>query len=506
MTMPLHPSREAFQALAAAGHNTIPVWTEIVGDTLAPVAAFARLGTKAPSFLLESAEHTDHVGSHSFLGAGARWVLTARGGNVELEGIPPGGGSSRRITLPAEGDPLAELERLLGHYRAAPDPRLPPFQGGAVGFLSYDAIRWFEPTVGEPPPDDLGLPEMQFVLADSALLFEHRTRRLKLLAVAFTEDGPQAYDLAAEKIQKMLAALAAPVSLPPLFPGFAAPLPPAAANTSREDYLEMVLRAKEYIRAGDIFQVVPSLRLEAPFASDALALYRALRFINPSPYMFCLRCPGGFEIVGSSPEVHVRVCGRLAEIRPIAGTRRRGETPEEDAANAEDLLADPKERAEHIMLVDLARNDLGRVCEFGSVRVSDFMTIERYSHVMHIVSHVCGRLSPSRNAFDALRATFPAGTVTGAPKIRAMQILNSLEKSRRGIYAGAVGYIGFDGRLDSCIALRTALLRSGKAYVQAGAGVVADSSPEAEYQECLNKARAALRAIALASTLPASPA
>ena len=257
----------------------------------------------------------------------------------------------------------------------------------------------------------------------------------------------------------------------------------------------MVEKAQEYILAGDIFQIVPSQRFETAFPGDALDLYRALRFVNPSPYMFCLRCPGGYSLVGSSPEVHVRLTDSLVEIRPIAGTRRRGETPEADAANAEDLLGDPKERAEHLMLVDLARNDVGRIAEFGSVKVSDFMTVEKYSHVMHIVSHVSGKLAGGRSAYDVMRATFPAGTVSGSPKVRAMQIINELEKSKRCSYAGAVGYFGFDGNLDSCIALRTVLLKGGRAYVQSGGGVVADSTAEGEYQETVNKAMAGMRAI-----------
>jgi anthranilate synthase component 1 len=257
----------------------------------------------------------------------------------------------------------------------------------------------------------------------------------------------------------------------------------------------MVHRAHEYIRSGDIFQIVLAQRFETEFHDDALDLYRALRFVNPSPYMFCLRCPGGYSLVGSSPEVHVRLTGDLVEIRPIAGTRRRGATVEEDNANADDLMADPKERAEHLMLVDLARNDVGRIAEYGSVKVTDFMTIERYSHVMHIVSHVSGKLAGGRSAFDVMRATFPAGTVSGAPKVRAMQILNELEKSKRCSYSGAVGYFGFDGNHDSCIALRTVLLKDGKAFVQSGGGVVADSTPEGEYQETVNKAMAGMRAI-----------
>ena len=286
-----------------------------------------------------------------------------------------------------------------------------------------------------------------------------------------------------------------PLAFDPIFTGTTPTQAESASNTTRAEYHAMVEKAQEYIRAGDIFQIVPSQRFETAFPGDALDLYRALRFVNPSPYMFCLRCPGGYSLVGSSPEVHVRLTDSLVEIRPIAGTRRRGETPEEDHANAEDLLADPKERAEHLMLVDLARNDVGRIAEFGSVKVSDFMTVEKYSHVMHIVSHVSGTLAGGRSAYDVMRATFPAGTVSGSPKVRAMQIINELEKSKRCSYAGAVGYFGFDGNLDSCIALRTVLLKDGRAYVQSGGGVVADSTPEGEYQETVNKAMAGMRAI-----------
>lgn len=278
-------------------------------------------------------------------------------------------------------------------------------------------------------------------------------------------------------------------------------LPEIQSNTTKEEYFSMVHQAQEYIRAGDIFQIVPSQRFETEFPGDALDLYRALRFVNPSPYMFCLRCGDGLSLVGSSPEVHVRLTGTRVDIRPIAGTRKRGETPEADQALAEELLSDSKECAEHLMLVDLARNDVGRIAETASVQVSDFMTIERYSHVMHIVSHVSGTLAGNRNAFDVMRATFPAGTVSGAPKVRAMQIINELEKSKRCVYSGAVGYFRFDGDSDSCIALRTVVLKNGRAFVQAGGGVVADSTPEGEYQETVNKARAALRAIALAATL-----
>jgi anthranilate synthase component 1 len=338
---------------------------------------------------------------------------------------------------------------------------------------------------------------MFFMVTEAVVAFDHRQRRIRIVANAFPEkENPAAaYDAACEKIRSILESLSKPIAFDPIFTE-STPVPAlSTSNTTREEYHAMVQRAHEYIRSGDIFQIVLAQRFETEFHDDALDLYRALRFVNPSPYMFCLRCPGGYSLVGSSPEVHVRLTGDLVEIRPIAGTRRRGTTIHEDNANAADLMADPKERAEHLMLVDLARNDVGRIAEYGSVKVTDFMTIERYSHVMHIVSHVSGKLAGGRSAFDVMRATFPAGTVSGAPKVRAMQILNELEKSKRCSYSGAVGYFGFDGNHDSCIALRTVLLKGGKAFVQSGGGVVADSTPEGEYQETVNKAMAGMRAI-----------
>jgi anthranilate synthase component 1 len=368
-----------------------------------------------------------------------------------------------------------------------------------VGYLGYDIVRFFEPTIAAPPPDQLGLPESFFLLAETVLIFDHRTRRLRIVANAFVENDPDAaYAVAAEKIAAIAAKLNQPTHLPPIYVDRKAPPVTPTANTTRDEYLQMVRDGMEYIRAGDIFQFVPSQRFETDYAGDALTLYRALRFVNPSPYMFCMKFAGQFALVGSSPEVHVRAINGRIDIRPIAGTRRRGANAAEDDANAAELLADPKERAEHLMLVDLARNDVGRAAEFGSVQVSDFMTVEKYSHVMHIVSNVHGTLRPDRTAYDVMRATFPAGTVSGSPKVRAMQIINQLEKSKRGVYAGAVGYFGFDGHSDSCIALRTVVLKDGKAFVQAGAGIVADSSPESEHQECVNKAMGMMAAIARA--------
>ena len=488
--IPLDPPRAAFLEKAVSA-RVLPVSCEIVADSDTPVSAFAKLCGEAPSFLLESAEQSDQVGRYSFLGFGAKATFTATGKNITIcEG-------DANRSFEAARDPLDELEKWMAPYRVASDPAIAPFLGGAVGYLGYDCIRWFEPTIAAPPNDELGIPDMFFMVTETVVVFDHRRRRIRMVANVFPNEGDPgaAYDAAAARIQGILENLRRPLAFDHIFTETAAPAAPSASNTTREEYHAMVHRAQEYIRAGDIFQIVLAQRFETDFTGDALDLYRSLRFVNPSPYMFCLRCPGGYSLVGSSPEVHVRLTGDLVEIRPIAGTRRRGATVEEDNANAADLMVDPKERAEHLMLVDLARNDVGRIAEYGSVKVTDFMTIERYSHVMHIVSHVSGKLAGGRSAFDVMRATFPAGTVSGAPKVRAMQILNELEKSKRCSYSGAVGYFGFDGNHDSCIALRTVLLKDGKAFVQSGGGVVADSTPDGEYQETVNKAMAGMRAI-----------
>jgi anthranilate synthase component 1 len=375
--------------------------------------------------------------------------------------------------------------------------------GGAVGYIGYDVVRFFEPTVTPSPPDQLNVPDSVFIITDTFIVFDHRFRRLKIFAPAFIDElGPDAaYDEAGAKIAKIVERLQSPTQSRLMN---AAQVPPhlsPQSNTNPEEFCDIVRRCQEHIRAGDVFQIVPSQRFQASYTGNPISLYRALRFVNPSPYMFYLRLGENFSLVGSSPEVHVRLRDRKVEIRPLAGTRRRGATPEEDQELAADLLKDPKERAEHLMLVDLARNDVGRICEFGSIKVSDFMTIERYSHVMHIVSNIEGELKAGRDADDVMRATFPAGTVSGAPKVRAMQLINQFEKGKRGVYSGAIGYFGFDGNLDSCIALRTIVLKDGIAFAQAGCGVVADSVPESEHQECVNKAMALFRAIERAQAI-----
>jgi anthranilate synthase component I len=493
----LIPSRVECRDLAAQG-NLIPIYTEFIADCATPIAVFEKIDNGRRSFLLESAESTDFVGRYSFLGSDPQLYFESRGRTILIENAD---GSRKEYTT--EADPLTELAQIMARFRFVPIPDLPPFAGGAVGYIGFDCVRFFEPTVGEPPPDELNVPDSVFLVTDTYLVFDHRQRRLKIVANAWIENGDVdlAYDRAAEKIRILFAKLefsshnrfmnTAPV---------ASSLKPAS-NTSREEFYEMVRRGKDHIAAGNIFQMVPSQRFRSDYRGDPLALYRALRFINPSPYMFCLRLDKEFALVGSSPEVHVRSVAGEVEIRPLAGTRPRGVNPEADQKLAAELLADPKERAEHLMLVDLARNDLGRICQFGTVRVTDFMSIERYSHVMHIVSDVIGRLRPGQSAFDVMRATFPAGTVSGAPKVRAMQLINELEKNKRNVYSGAIGYFGFDGNLDSCIALRTIVLKDKVAYVQAGGGLVADSTPEGEYEESVNKAMAMFRALERAEAI-----
>ncbi len=494
--IPVVPSLESFAKLAEQG-NVVPVYTQLAADFETPLSAYLKMRDPRHAFLLESAESTDKSGRWSIVGSHPRLVFEARGKEITIRR----NGNTR--TFLAEDDVLGALEREMAGYHPVSHGSVPPFAGGMVGYLAYDAVRQFEPTLGSPPPDPLGIPDAVFLLADTLMVFDHRLRRLQIVANAFLEDheSPEAaYAVARERVAAMVKTLNQPLHVPALNGLIDAEPVEATSNTSQAEYETMVLAGKEYIAAGDIFQFVPSQRFQTPFDLSPVDLYRALRHVNPSPYMFVLEL-GDFALVGSSPEVHVRSINGRVDIRPIAGTRWRGKTQMEDDALAADLLADPKECAEHLMLVDLARNDVGRIAAHGSVRVDDFMVIERYSHVMHIVSNVSGELAPGHSAYDVLRATFPAGTVSGAPKIRAMQIINELEKHKRCAYAGAVGYFGFDGSHDSCITLRTCLLKDNKAYIQAGAGVVADSDPTYEYNETANKAKGMLRAVALARTL-----
>lgn len=475
----------------------MPVHAQLAADFETPLSAYIKLSDGKNAFLLESAESTDSSGRWSIVGSSPRTIFECRGHTITIAE------NGKTASHDVKDDVLDELRSLMSRYTPACPDDPPPFYGGAVGFLTYDAVRQFEPSISQTPNDDLGIPEALFVIAGELVVFDHKLRRLFVIANAFIDDhdtAELAYADAKRRISDLVTQLDQPLHVPPLN-GLASISPAdATSNTTQAEYESMVAQAKEYIAAGDAFQVVPSQRFETPFSGSPVDLYRALRHVNPSPYMFIIEC-GDYALVGSSPEVHVRAINGRIDIRPIAGTRWRGKTPEEDDALAEDLLNDPKERAEHVMLIDLARNDVGRIAENGSVSVDDCMIIERYSHVMHIVSNVSGRLAEDASSYDVLRATFPAGTVSGAPKIRAMQIINSLEKNRRGAYSGAIGYFGWDGSHDSCIALRTCLLKDGKAYVQAGAGVVADSDPTYEYEETQNKAAAILKAISLAKTL-----
>jgi anthranilate synthase component 1 len=420
------------------------------------------------------------VSRYSFIGCNPRKILRA---------------------MPGTPDPLAGLQEELAKYQPVAVPGLPPFTGGAVGYLGYEFIHSVEKTVPLAARDELGVPMMWFMLCDSVLAFDRAHQTMRLIVNAHVgADANAAYDAACAELQRMRAALGQPCPLASATLGDPGTVQVPAGNFTKAAFEQMVEDSKEFIRAGDIFQIVLSQRFSRDFTRSPLDLYRALRTVNPSPYMFLLET-GDFALVGASPEVHVRLTGRKVEIRPIAGTRPRGKTTAEDVALEKDLLADEKELAEHLMLVDLARNDIGRVCSFGTIKVPEFKTIERYSHVMHIVSQVEGQLAPERSAFDLMRATFPAGTVSGAPKIRAMQLIAEKEGTQRGSYAGALGYFSYDGNLDSCITLRTALVKDSKVHIQAGAGIVADSVPAAEYQETINKASALFKAISLADKL-----
>jgi anthranilate synthase component 1 len=499
MKAQITPTMDEFSELARRG-NVVPIFAELIADNETPVSAFKKLDCSGGySFLFESTEENDESGRFYLVGADPRIVIRTYRHELQITEL----GEERRVER--TGDPLDELRNLIVRYQFVSRPELPRFSGGAVGFLGYEAIHFFEPKVPAAERDELKLPEMIFMITGSLLIFDHRLRTLKIVANAFLEDGPleRIYARASDSIHAIMRQLAKSADLP-LVPAADREIQPAHSNFHPEEFERAVERAKEYIRAGDIFQVVLSQRFESEFSGDPLDFYRCLRFINPSPYMFCLKFGADFALVGSSPEMHVRLIGDAVEIRPLAGTRPRGVTFEQDERNAADLLADPKERAEHVMLVDLARNDVGRVSDFGTVRVTELMEIERYSHVMHIVSNVTGRLRTGCTGFDLVKATFPAGTVSGAPKIRAMQIISELESTRRGCYAGAIGYFGFDGNVDSCIALRCAVLKNGKAYFQAGAGIVADSSPRSEYEETVNKAHAMAKALSMATRITPS--
>ncbi|MBE0416920.1 MAG: anthranilate synthase component I [Coriobacteriia bacterium] len=487
------PRREEFARLAH-DHNVVPVAREVYADLTTPISAFMALAEGVEhAFLLESVSGGERMGRYSFLGVGDRETITAHVDEVVVEN---GGVVGERAA-----DPLTVLERRLAAGTVARVPGLPRFVGGAVGYVGYEVAAGFErvPRHGTEVP----VPDMAFMLADIVIAFDHARRVMQVIAPVRPGAAPAAaYDRALGRIDAALRRIdAGPPGARLGSVGVAAEVP-LVAETTREEFLGSVARAKEHIAAGDIFQVVLSQRFSAPYEGDGLDLYRVLRTVNPSPYMFCLRTRD-VTLVGSSPEPLVRVEGDSVLTRPLAGTRPRGADLAEDGRLRADLLADEKERAEHVMLVDLGRNDLGRVCTPGSVTVDELMEVENYSHVMHIVSNVTGTLAPDKTAFDALRATFPAGTVSGAPKIRAMEIIRELEPAARGPYAGTVGYIGLDGAMDMCITIRTFVIAGGRVYLQSGAGIVADSDPQREYEETLHKAKALHRALEFAAGMHA---
>lgn len=487
---------DEFKELSRQG-NLIPVYKEILGDVETPVSAFLKLNKK-PSFLLESVVGGEKWARYSFIGIEPSMIITCRGKKVEIKN----GG----VVIETEtSDPLNVIKDILSKFRPVDTKGLPRFSGGLVGYIGYDVVKFFERVPDNPKPE-IDMPDIFLMLADTVLIFDNLRQTIKVVCNTHTEgkDIKAAYEDAKERIDKIIDELmqwaysSAPIArgLSPL-----APTENFSSNFTKENFLNAVEKAKEYVMSGDVVQVVLSQRFERQTSASAFDIYRSLRIINPSPYMYYLDT-GESQIVGSSPEILVRLEDEKITLRPIAGTRKRGGTEEEDKALEEDLKKDPKEIAEHIMLVDLGRNDVGRVAEIGSVKVTELMTVERYSHVMHIVSNVEGRLKKGLDAFDVFRACFPAGTVSGAPKVRAMEIIEELEPTKRGAYAGAVGYFAYSGNMDTCITIRTLIIKDGKVYVQAGAGIVADSVPENEYMETLNKAMAMMKAVEHASGIP----
>jgi anthranilate synthase component I len=479
-----------FNRLARAGHNRVPLVLETFADLDTPLSIYLKLANRPCTYLLESVVGGERFGRYSFIGLSAQTRIEVRG---EVCGEFRG---EKLLGETRTSDPLAYVRAYLARFTVAQDASLPRFCGGLVGYFGYDTVRYIERRLAATrKPDPLDTPDILLLLSEELAIVDNLTGKLTL--VVYAEPGqPDAFHAAHARLRQLLEKLREPVAIPADVRG---PSEPAVSGFGEKAYHAAVERAKRYIYEGDIMQVVPSQRMSKPFRATPLALYRALRTINPSPYMYYFDF-GGFHVVGASPEILVRLEGDTVTVRPIAGTRRRGASPAEDAALAQELLADEKELAEHIMLLDLGRNDVGRVVQTGTVAVTESMVIERYSHVMHIVSNVEGRLKPGLNAIDVLRAAFPAGTVSGAPKVRAMEIIDELEPVKRGIYAGAVGYLGFHGNMDVAIALRTAVVKNGTLHVQAGGGIVADSQPDSEWQETQNKAKALLRAAELAES------
>ena len=472
--------------MTSQGFNRIALTRELPGDLDTPVGAYLKIANAPYSYLLESMQGGEQWGRYSFIGLPCREVVEVRAKKITVRR------DGTVVEATETANPLAWLRDYAARVRVKPDAVLPRFSGGLVGYFGYECVRYFEPRLDHDKPDPLGTPDILLMLSDELVAFDNLRATATLIVHA---DPHSADDLrrAQRRLDEMEAQLSRPLhaALRPL--AHEAARAEFVSSMGREKFCSAVLRIKDYIAAGDCMQVVPSQRLTAPFAAEPVELYRAIRRLNPSPYLYCMHL-GDHHVVGSSPEILVRVQDGEITVRPIAGTRKRGATAEEDQALEKELLADPKEIAEHLMLIDLGRNDVGRVCATGSVRVSDQMSVERYSHVMHIVSNVTGRLKPELDALDALAATFPAGTLSGAPKVRAMEIIAELEPTRRGIYSGAVGYLGWDGNMDTAIAIRTAVIKDGQVHVQAGAGVVADSIPESEWEETMSKATAMMRA------------
>lgn len=486
-----YPSKEDFVRRSQSG-NMIPVYREVLADMETPVSAYRKIARGKYSFLLESVEGGEHLARYSFIGTDPFLTFQSKGRDAQIVER----GRADKTHLEEGRDALHILKDLLARYKWVDDPDLPRFCGGAVGYIGYDMVRFFE-DLPDSTTDDLNVPDCFFVFTDILVIFDHIKHRMKIVCNPEVGSDPgTTYDLACEKIDEIIKRLRE-TPLPSCErPGSTEVIAPKS-NMTQQEYEKMVEAAKEYIRAGDIIQVVPSQRFSVPMNVDTFDVYRALRSLNPSPYMYYL-CYDDMKLIGSSPEILVTEDRGVVTTRPIAGTRPRGKTEAEDLALEKELLADEKERAEHIQLVDLGRNDLGRVCKYGTVNVDQLMIIERYSHVMHIVSNVRGELADGKDQFDVLRATFPAGTVSGAPKIRAMEIIDELEPTRRATYAGAIGYFSFSGNMDTCITIRTILVKDGMAYVQAGGGVVADSVPTMEFRESMNKAGALLKAIEIA--------
>src|SRR3990170_6860930 len=493
------PSLEEFTGMAKRG-NLIPVFREIMADMETPVSAFRNIDRGGPAFLLESVEGGEKWGRYSFLGVEPRVIFKSKDENIEI--ITEGQGDKRK------GDPISALKEILSRYRPVTTDKLPRFYGGAVGYIGYDMVRFFE-DLPDIAASDVDIYDAFFIITDTALVFDNLEQKIKVIANAVIEKGDkpaEIYKKAIKKIDALVERLKNEVrsqksevrrknELSDFSPSTSHK--DVISNFSREKFIDGVVKAKEYIQAGDVIQVVLSQRFETGLDVEPFDIYRALRIINPSPYMFYLSLDG-IDLIGSSPEILVRVEGKDVDVRPIAGTRPRGKDEAEDKRLEEELLKDPKEIAEHIMLVDLGRNDVGRVAEAGSVSANELMIVEKYSHVMHIVSNVHGQLRKNKDSFDALRSCFPAGTLTGAPKVRAMEIIEEIEPCKRGAYGGSVGYFGFSGNMDMAITIRTLVIKDGKIYIQAGAGIVADSVPEKEYQETINKAKAMLKAVEMA--------